>query len=134
MASYHIGSFSAGTVDAFNNLFFVNAGQNPNGNKIACIEDSNFASWGASKTAVQLVFVPGTGKYVTVIPNTSTGPALYCGFSSLADLLANAQFTPDGNGGAIGGGTFATVNDVAAHIASGYAGCVIDATGTPINA
>lgn len=134
MATYHLGSFDTAYVDALSPTGLVRpANQNANGNKCAAYDDTNFSSWGGNSNKVQQVFSLPAGVYWTAMPYSSGGAALYCAFTSLADLLANAQYTPDLNGGALGGGTFGTDTDVAIALAQ-IGGLLIKPTGLPFTA
>lgn len=129
--AYHIGSFLAATVDAMDVTGKIApTNQNSNGNKCVAYEDARFSSFGGNTNKVQLVFSLPAGVYWTAMPYSSGGACLYCGFSSLADLLANAQFTPDLNGGALGGGVFGTSDDVAIAL-SQLGGLLILPSGIP---
>lgn len=128
---YHIGSFDVATVDAMSATGKIAPVQpNPNGNKCVAYEDANFNNFGVSKIKVQKVFPLAAGVYWTVMPYSSEGACLYCGFSTLSDLLNNAQFTPDLNGGALGGGIFADSDQVANFLAQ-VGGLLILPTGIP---
>lgn len=128
---YHIGSFPTATVDALSSTGLVRpANQNANGNKCAAYDDNNFSSWGGNSNQVQKVFPLAAGVYWTVMPYSSEGACLYCSFSTLSDLLNNAQFTPNLAGGAIGGGIFGD-SDAVANFLAQIGGLLILPTGIP---
>ena len=130
--SYHIGSFSAATVDAMSLTGkIVSSNQNPyNGNKCVAYINADFNNFGVNKNKTQQVFPLGATVYWTVMPLSDIGPCLYCSFPTLSDLLNNAQFTPDLGGGAIGGGIFAGADDVTSFLAQ-VGGLLILPTGIP---
>ena len=130
--SYHIGSFSAATVDAMSLTGkIVSSNQNPyNGNKCVAYINADFNNFGVNKNKTQQVFPLGATVYWTVMPLSDIGPCLYCSFPTLSDLLNNAQFTPDLGGGAIGGSTFPTVDDLAIYL-SNIGGMLIIPPGIP---
>ena len=131
---YHIGSFPVATVDAMSPTGKIApVQQNANGNKCVAYEDANFSNFGGNSNQVQKVFPLAAGVYWTVMPYSSEGACLYCSFSTLSDLLNNAQFTPDLAGGAIGGSTFADSDQVANFLAQ-VGGLLILPTGIPYTA
>ena len=129
---YHIGSFDAATVDAMSLTGkIVSSNQNPyNGNKCVAYINADFNNFGVNKNKTQQVFPLGATVYWTVMPLSDIGPCLYCSFPTLSDLLNNAQFTPDLGGGAIGGSTFPTVDDLATYL-SNIGGMLIIPPGIP---
>lgn len=132
MATFHIGSFDQTTalnLPGGGKIIALNA--NPfNSNMCVAYDDINFSNWGAQSTKVQQVRVPGTGNYIAVMPNGSSGIPTFYGFVSLADLLNNARFVPDLGGGSLSSGAFSTANDVATALSS-IGGMLIDPVGTP---
>jgi len=132
MATYHLGSFDAATVDGLSPTGLVRSLQANayNSNKCAAYDDNNFSSWGANANKVQKIFVPGAGLYAAAMANESSGNAIYCGFSSLSDLLNNAQFIPlqGGGGPSLGGGVYSDADAVAVAL-SNAGGLLILPTG-----
>jgi hypothetical protein len=129
---YHIGSFDQAVVDAMPPSGKIVAIQNNpnNNNKCVAYEDTDFNNFGVDKAKTQQVFPLAATVYWTVMPYSNEGACLYCSFPTLSDLLNNAQFTPDLAGGAIGGGTFGTIDDIAIYL-SNIGGMLIIPTGIP---
>ena len=130
---YHIGSFDAATVDGLGPTGKIVAiASNPfNNNKCVAYEDADFSKWGAAlSSSVQQVFPLPAGAYFTVMPLSSTGPCLYCSFPTLPDLLDNAQFTPNLDGGSIAASTFSGADEVAIFL-SNIGGMLIIPPGIP---
>lgn len=128
---YHIGSFQTATVDAMPPTGKIAPIQgNANGSKCVAYEDANFSNFSPKEEFTQKVFPLAAGVYWTVMPFSDQGPCMYCSFSTLSDLLNNAQFTPNLAGGAIGGGVFPDSDAVANYLAQ-IGGLLILPTGIP---
>ena len=136
MATYHIYSVNETTAQGTPATGRVIAQfPNPtNNNMCLAYDDNNFSSWSSigATTKVQQVRAPGTARFVAAMPNTNGGSPSFYGFTSLDNFLQSAQFIPDLGGGSIGGGTYGTINDVAAAL-SQYGGLLIISSGDVID-